>query len=107
VWSRLISEYGYQVTTLTNSFEALDLFIEDPYQFDLVITDQTMPDLSGKELIEKFLCTRPDLPTILCTGYSTKIDAIEAEKLGISAFCLKPLNLSELMQTINRVLTNR
>ena len=92
---------------MTSSLEVLKLFKTDPNRFDLVITDQTMPDLSGKNLIQELLKMRPDLVTILCTGFSNKIDKNEAEKLGVSAFCMKPLNLPELVQTVRRVLDTR
>ena len=107
VWSQMIRKHGYRVTTTSSSLEALDLFNQDPDRFDLIITDQTMPELSGKEFLKKVFAARPDLPTILYTGFSTKIDAAEAQKLGVSAFCQKPLNLTKLMQTISRVLANR
>ncbi len=103
----MLSEAGYQVTAMTSSIEVLKLFNADPNRFDLVITDQTMPDLSGKDLIQELLKVRPDLVTILCTGFSNKIDKDEAKKLGISAFCMKPLNLPELVQTVRRVLDTR
>ncbi len=100
----MLSEMGYQVTAMTSSIETLKLFTANPNQFDLLITDQTMPELCGKDLIQKVLEIRPDLQTILCTGFSNKIDANEAHKQGISAFCIKPLNLPELTQTVRRVL---
>ncbi len=104
VWSRMLSEHGYQVTIETSSTKALEMFQENPEQFDLVISDQTMPELSGKDLIKELLSIRPDLPTILCTGYSNKINGEEAEKLGIKAFCMKPLDLAELVQITRKVL---
>ncbi len=100
----LLTEIGYQVTTMTDSSEALKLFAANPDYFDLVITDQTMPDLTGKELIQELLKIKPDLPTILCTGYSSKVSEEEARELGASAFMMKPLDLQELAQTVRRVL---
>ena len=100
----MLSEMDYQVTAMTSSVEALKLFKADPEQFDLVITDQTMPELCGKDLIQELLKIRPDLATILCTGFSNKIDKETAKHLGISAFCMKPLNLPELIQTVRRIL---
>ena len=87
----MLSEVGYQVTAMTRSTEALDLFKASPNQFDLVVTDQTMPELCGKDLIQELLKIKPDLATILCTGFSNKIDADEASRLGIKAFCLKTI----------------
>ncbi len=104
IWSQILREYGYRVTTEITSDKALEIFKANPDRFDLVITDQTLPNLSGKNLIKALLDIRPDLPTILCTGYSNKIDAEEAEEIGIKAFCMKPLEQSELVQTIRQVL---
>lgn len=89
---------------MTSSIESLKLFESNPDYFDLVISDQTMPELSGKELLKKLLDIRPDLATILCTGYSTKIDEEEAKQMGVSAFCLKPLEVPALLQIIRQVL---
>ncbi|MDA3902436.1 MAG: transporter substrate-binding domain-containing protein [Desulfuromusa sp.] len=95
---------GYTVTTMTDSTEALKLFTADPAQFDLVITDQTMPDLTGKELIQKLKEIRSDIPTIICTGFSSKVDEDNAEELGASAFLMKPLDIQKLLQTVRRIL---
>lgn len=102
--SVILSEQGYHVTTETSSVKALKTFKENPEKFDLVITDQTMPELCGKDLIKELLTIRPNLPIILCTGYSNKINETEAKQLGIKAFCLKPLDLPQLVQTVRRVL---
>jgi signal transduction histidine kinase/ActR/RegA family two-component response regulator len=102
--STILSEQGYRVTTETSSTRALKVFKENPEQFDLVITDQTMPELCGRDLIKELLTIKPSLPTILCTGYSKKINKAEARQLGIKAFCLKPLDLQQLVQTVRRVL---
>ncbi len=102
--SRLLGEYGYQVTTLTSSVQALERVQTKPDEFDMVITDQSMPELSGRDLVEKLLKIRADLPIILCTGYSSKVDEDKARSIGVKAFCLKPLNLDQLVQTTRRVL---
>ena len=101
---RMLTELGYQVSMMTESPEALKLFAANADYFDLVITDQTMPDLTGKELIQELLKIRPDIPTIICTGYSSQVSEEEAEKLGAKAFVMKPLDLQELAQTVRRVL---
>ncbi len=101
---KVLTEMGYRVVVMTESSEALKLFTTNPDHFDLLITDQTMPGLTGKDLIQKLLKIRPDLPTILCTGYSSKVNEDEAKELGARAFCMKPLDLPELLQTIRRVL---
>ena len=101
---QLLTEMGYQVSTMTDSAEALKTFTANADRFDLVITDQTMPSLTGKDLIREIKKVRPDIPSILYTGYSSKVDEEEARRLGISAFLMKPLDLQVLSQTIRRVL---
>jgi PAS domain S-box-containing protein len=101
---KLLTGIGYQVSIITDSTEALKLFTTNAEHFDLVITDQTMPKLTGKDLIVELKKIRPDIPTIICTGYSSKIDEEEAQELGIEAFMLKPLDLTQLAQTVRKVL---
>ncbi|MBF0530658.1 MAG: response regulator, partial [Deltaproteobacteria bacterium] len=102
----MLKRLGYQVTNLTSSFEALKLFTDDPYQFDLVITDQTMPIITGAELAKEMMRIRPDIPIILCTGFSQQVSSEVAGALGIKRFCMKPLILQELAQTIREILDN-
>jgi CheY-like chemotaxis protein len=101
---QLLSTLGYQVCMMTDSAEALKMFAANADRFDLIISNQTMPNLTGKDLIAEIKKFRADIPTILCTGYSSKIDEEEAAKLGISAFMMKPLDLPHLSQTIRQVL---
>jgi CheY-like chemotaxis protein len=103
----LLSSLGYEVESTTDSAEALKLFSDDFNRFDLVITDQTMPNLTGRELIKELKVIRPDIPTILCTGHSSKIEEESAIALGIDAFAYKPLDLNTLSQLIRRVLNGR
>ncbi|SHJ08790.1 PAS domain S-box-containing protein [Malonomonas rubra DSM 5091] len=102
-----LSGMGYQVTTLTDSHEALKLFTDDPGRFDLVITDQTMPEMTGRDLILQLKQVRSDIPTIICTGYSSKVDEAEAEKLGADIFLMKPMELPELLKTVRQVLDKK
>jgi CheY-like chemotaxis protein len=102
----LIGELGYRVTARTSSLEALALFEADPSRFDVIITDQTMPDMTGVGLAKAVLALRPDMPVILCTGFSHSVDAESAEGAGIAAFVMKPLTKKELARTIRRVLTH-
>lgn len=95
---------GYRVTTCASGTEALELFSKDPQQFDLVITDQTMPKLQGTQLASQLLALRQDMPIILCTGYSGKINEEEARNAGIKAFCQKPLKQSHLANVVREVL---
>ncbi|MCF6266830.1 MAG: PAS domain S-box protein [Desulfuromusa sp.] len=100
----MLSELGYQVSTMTSSTETLKLFQANPDYFDLVITDQTMPDMTGQELIQELQKVKPNLATILCTGYSSKVDENIIKKLEINAFMMKPLELAKLAQTVRKVL---
>jgi len=98
---------GYDVTVCTSSLEALAAFRATPLGFDLVITDQTMPAMTGETLVRELRHIRPDLPIILCTGYSPLIDAERAAVLGIEAFLLKPVESATLAHTIRQVLTRQ
>ncbi len=75
----ILAELGYEVTSRTSSREALALLKEDPSRFDLVITDQTMPEMTGIELAGEVLAIRADMPIIMCTGFSHVVDADKAE----------------------------
>lgn len=99
-----LESLGYTVTGMTNSSDALIIFESMPDKFDLIITDQTMPKLTGAELVEKIIDIREDIPVILCTGYSTKVDAQRAEEIGIKAFLIKPVDYRELAFTVRKVL---
>ncbi len=100
----MLERVGYQVTAKTNSIEALDFFKTQPDQFDLVITDQTMPGMTGTEISQEFLKIRPDIPIILCTGYSSLISKDKAEAIGIADFALKPFSRKNLTTQIRAVL---
>jgi len=100
----MLAELGYEVTSRTSSTEALALVREDPSRFDLVITDVTMPDITGIDLAREILAIRPDLPVIMCTGHSYLIDAEKAKAMGVKAFVAKPLTKGEIARTIRQVL---
>ena len=87
----MLEDLGYQVTVTTSSSEALELFRTDPGRFDLVITDVTMPEITGVELAREMLVVRPDIPIIMCTGFSHLVDADAAKAAGVRAFTMKPL----------------
>jgi signal transduction histidine kinase/CheY-like chemotaxis protein len=103
----ILELHGYQVTTRTSSTEALETFSAAPESFDLVITDQTMPKMTGAELSAALLKIKPDLPVILCTGYSSKISAATARKIGIADFSMKPFDMEQLVRTVRTVLDRR
>ena len=98
---------GYDVRSTSSSQEALALFQAAPESFDLVITDQTMPELTGEQLIQALRRIRSDIPVILCTGFSHIINAEKARDMGVDAFCLKPLMRQALSRTIQQVFTRR
>jgi PAS domain S-box-containing protein len=103
----MLESLGYTVTVAHHGAEAWNLFLEDPSRFDLVITDQTMPDLAGVSLAKNMLKVRKELPIILCTGYSENVSAEHAEHLGISGFMMKPMVKKELAYTIRQVLEKK
>ena len=100
----LLTQFGYTVEVRTSSVQALELFRDDPYRFDLVITDQTMPTLTGEALTRELLRVRPDLPIILCTGFSHTMSAEKAQNLGIRAYLMKPLAIRDLASIVRHVL---
>jgi PAS domain S-box-containing protein len=105
-WGQEMLEYlGYEVVVMTNGTQALEAFRSAPYGFDLVITDQTMPYMTGDVLARELRHIRPDIPIILCTGFSHTIDTEQAKAQGIDAFLLKPLTARDLGVAIQRVLT--
>lgn len=104
IGKKFLTGLGYRVLAVTSSSEALNIFKEDPGKFDLVITDQTMPVLSGTELAKELLKIRGNLPIILCTGYSSKVDKVKAESIGIREFAMKPLAKKEIAALIRKTL---
>jgi CheY-like chemotaxis protein len=99
-----LESLGYDVTTRTSSIEALELFKAQPDRFDLVITDMTMPNMTGENLAAELMRIKPATPVILCTGFSTKIDNKKAMAMGIRAFVSKPVFKKEIAETIRNVL---
>ncbi|MBW1767380.1 MAG: response regulator, partial [Deltaproteobacteria bacterium] len=88
---QMLGRLGYKVFTRTSSIEALEAFRADPYKFDLIITDMTMPNMTGDVLAEEIMAIRPDIPIMLCTGFSERITKENAKKIGIREFAMKPL----------------
>ena len=99
-----LERLGYQVEARTNPLEALELFRADPDQFDLVITDMTMPHITGDKLVKEILKIRPDIPTILCTGFSEKIDEEKAKEIGIRQYIEKPFDKGKLSWKVRKAL---
>jgi PAS domain S-box-containing protein len=99
-----LERLGYRVEGCRGSLEALELFRRAPDQYDLVITDMTMPKMTGDQLALEMLKLRPDLPIIISTGYSSRINPQQAQALGIRALLMKPLNLAELAHRVREAI---
>jgi CheY-like chemotaxis protein len=104
---QMLERLGYEVTSRSSSLEAYELFEKAPDQFDLVITDMTMPELTGDRLAEMITGIRPEIPVILCTGYSNRLDPDTIAQVGIRAILYKPLVKNELADTIRKVLSTK
>ena len=104
VTSELLKSIGYQVNAFTSPVDALEKFQENPGTYDLLLTDLTMPRLTGVELCSKVKVVRPELPVILFTGYSESLDNVVISDSCIDEFCLKPLSLVEMSQTVGRLI---
>ncbi|CAK8721660.1 histidine kinase [Candidatus Electrothrix laxa] len=100
----MLLQLGYKVTVETDSPVAWELFAQQPDAFDLVITDMSMPKMSGIELAKKILERRPDIPIILCTGFSEMINEEKAKSLGIKAYLMKPVLKSKLAASVRQAL---
>ena len=104
MYTSVLEDLGYTVVTATNGQEALDAFRNAPEDFDLVLTDYTMPKMRGDQLAQKILEIRPDMPIILSTGFSKQIDEAEALAMGISSLLLKPVSQDVLAREIRKAL---
>jgi len=103
----MLERLGYRAFSKTSSIEALEEFRRKPEKFDLVITDQTMPKMTGMELIQKLMHIRSDIPIILCTGFNEKITEDNTKRLGIDALISKPVRVKEVALTIREVLNRK
>jgi PAS domain S-box-containing protein len=101
---QMLEYLGYQVVEKSNGLEALELFKADPEQFDMVITDMVMPNMTGTELAREILKIRPDTSIIILTGYLERINEEEFENIGIDAVLRKPVVMDEIAQTVRKVI---
>jgi CheY-like chemotaxis protein/anti-sigma regulatory factor (Ser/Thr protein kinase) len=106
VMQQMLERLGYTVYARSDSAEALEAFRENSDGFDLVITDYTMPEMTGADLAKAILGIRQDVPMILCTGFSEQIDEDKSKSIGIRAFVMKPIIMGEMAKTIRQVLDN-
>jgi len=104
---KILNRLGYTVVGATDPEEALETFRADPGGFDLLMTDQTMPGLTGDALIRAVRSIRPDLPVVLCTGYSQVMDEEKAKEMAIDAFVMKPLEREDVGRIVSTVLAAR
>ena len=103
----MLEKLGYKVTVRTSSIEALEVFRKTPNKFDLVITDQTMPNKTGTQLTRELLRLRPDIPVILCTGFSETVNKENFKALGIRGFVMKPIVKNDIAKIIRKVLEEK
>ncbi len=104
VTRQILDRLGYEVIATTSSVDALETFQAKPDQFDLVITDQVMPDMTGTQLAEKLISIRPDISIILCSGFPENVSPDQLESIGIKEFVLKPVTRQEIGRIIRKVL---
>ena len=100
----MLEQLGYQVTSRTSSIEALEVFCANPDNFDLVITDMAMPNMPGDKLAVELTRIRPDIPLLLCTGFSETMSEEKAASIGIKGFLFKPIVMKDFAQKIREVL---
>ena len=100
----MLKKLGYRVDTRNQPVEALEVFRAEPDKFDLVISDMTMPDMTGDTLATEVMKIRPDIPVIICTGYSEKIDNQRAQEMGIKGFIMKPFTIRSLSKSVRDAL---
>jgi CheY-like chemotaxis protein len=101
---QMLERLGYKVDTKTSSIDALELFRSKSDQFDLIVTDMTMPSMTGDNLVKAILKIRSDMPTIICTGFSEKINGEKAKEIGATGYLEKPLDKRDLAVTIRQIL---
>ena len=105
VTKQILGRLGFDVIAKTSSIDALETFQEEPDKFDLVITDQVMPNMTGTQLAEKLISIRSDIPIILCSGFPENVSPDQLKSIGIREFIAKPVTRQEIAKTIQRVLS--
>ena len=104
IGENILNHLGYKVVAQTSSVEALEKFKSDPDRFDLVISDMTMPKMAGDKLALEIKRLRPDIPILICTGYSEYMDKRKAASIGIAGYLMKPLSIRDLAPTVREIL---
>jgi CheY-like chemotaxis protein len=106
IGQQALRRLGYDVVSRTSPIEALELFKAKPDFFDLVITDKTMPGMTGDALAKELISIRPNFPVIICTGYSQTMDHERAKQIGVKAIVMKPILINEIAAAVRKVLDN-
>jgi CheY-like chemotaxis protein len=104
IGQQMLKKLGYKVIARTNPMEALEAFRAQPDKIDLVVTDQTMPNMTGDILARQIMQLKPGIPVIICSGFSEKMNKEKARSMGIRKFVMKPIVMMELAQAIRRIL---
>jgi CheY-like chemotaxis protein len=102
-----LEQLGYRVVARTSSVDALETIRVEPARFDVVVTDQTMPNMTGLELADELMKLRPEIPIILCTGFSELVDETKAKMAGIREYVMKPATIQDLAKAVRKVLELR
>lgn len=103
----MLERLGYDVTGITSSIKALELFQENQKYFDLIVTDQTMPDMTGAELVHEIKKTRSDIPVIICTGYASQVNEERIKEIGVQQLLMKPFTTRSLARAVRQTLDYR
>lgn len=104
---QMLEGLGYRITARTNSVEAFETFLTQPEDYDLVITDLTMPRMTGTELARKLMDVRPEIPIILCTGFNEIVEEEKAKAAGVREYVMKPFVMNEIAHAIRRVMDQK
>jgi two-component system cell cycle sensor histidine kinase/response regulator CckA len=104
IGSQMLERLGYEVVARTSPIDALETFRAQPDTFDLVVTDQTMPQMTGESLAAELMRLKPNVPVVLCTGYSELLSEEKARAMGIRQYLMKPLVMRDLGKTIRKAL---
>ena len=104
VGKELLESLGYNVETRISGYDALEVFQEKPYKYDLIITDMTMPKMTGETLAKKIKNIRPNIPILMCTGLNKKLTQEDIKERGINSILMKPLNISDLANSVRNIL---
>nr|WP_269746575.1 response regulator [Desulfogranum mediterraneum] len=107
IYTQVLEGLGYRVLAVSNGAEGLEAFKASPESFDAIITDQTMPRLTGAELASAVLEIRPEIPILLCTGYSSALSEEKAFELGIRTYLQKPVQRAELATAVRQALDQK